>query len=380
MRRLAALLCASLLPSSSIAQETNQARPLAIVEITGDEAARSLMFLQRGVAGIQLQKPPTTLEEAARMVEAEVVFRPPKRIAQHGEWIFLPRLEAPEDDLSFESGFALKLGQRHLLPWQRNAIVLSGWDFEGPGLSANNPAPSQGRGEAVLFGGVGADFKSGGGIRSRQGWNTSGYPPQGNASGTRGVVFRTDTSGFSNIVVQFDQRSSKTGSRWSRFDYTADGRNFVPFQTNNGALTPPDTCRTYRFDLSTVPGVNDNKSFGFRIVSIFSPRVFQQNASSAVSGPDAAYMRASEEASYEVGQAKGRGDYGMEGSWRFDNVRVTGVPVDARSEFAATARIILLPIALAALLAAAVLWLRRRGRAKSTDRDENHQVNHPDSP
>ncbi len=184
------------------------------------------------------------------------------------------------------------------------------------------------------------------------------------AGGVTGVFFGTDTTGFSNIVVQFDQRSSKTGSRWSRFDYTTDGRNFIPFRTNDGALSPPDTYRTYRFDLSVIAGVDDNPRLGFRVVSVFAPRAFQQNANPAMSTPDTAYMRANEEAAYEPGQAKGRGDYGMEGSWRFDNVRVTGLPLDPRTKFVATGRVVLLSAALVAVISALVLaTIRRRARS-----------------
>jgi hypothetical protein len=364
MNRLITIACVAILSATASAQEVQHVPRLITTEIGEEEAAMALMFLQQNIAGVPLPAPATSIDQAARMVESGINFVPPRRIAQRGDWIFLPRLDRAQDDGTFASGFALKIGQRHLRPWDRGAIMLSRWDFEAPGLSADRPEPSQGRGGAALFGGVGADFKSGSGIRSRRGWNTSGYPPQGTGSGTRGVFFSTDTTGFSNIVVQFDQRSSKTGSRWSRFDYTTDGRNFIPFRTNDGALSPPDTYRTYRFDLSGIPGVDDNPRFGFRVVSVFSPRAFQQNANPAMSAPDTAYMRANEEAAYESGQAKGRGDYGMEGSWRFDNVGVTGLPLDPRTRFVATGRAVLLSAAMVAVISALVLAIIRR-RARS---------------
>lgn len=363
MHRLIRIAFVVVLATVARAQETQHAPRLITTEIGEKEAAMALTFLQQSIAGVPLPAPVTSLEEAARMVESGISFVPPRRIARRGNWIFLPRLDRAQDDGTFASGYAVQIGQRVLRPWDTGAILLSRWDFEAPGTSADRPEPSQGRGEAALLGGVGADFKSGSGIQGRTGWNTSGYPPQGTGSGSRGVVFGTDTTGFTNIVVHFDQRSSKTGSRWSRLDYTTDGRNFIPFRTNDGALSPPDTYRTYRFDLSGIPGVDDNPQFGFRVVSVFSPRAFQQNSDSAMSAPDTAYMRASEEAAYESSQAKGRGDYGMEGSWRFDNVRVTGLPLDPRTKFVATGRVVLLSAALVALASALVVAIvRRRAR------------------
>lgn len=203
-----------------------------------------------------------------------------------------------------------------LIPTLAMADIIAQWTFEG-----DTTDPAIGNGTALLIGGTTATFAAGNG--SGRGWNTTTYPAQGTASGTAGVQFMVSTLGFENITLSFDHRASGTASRWAQLDYTLDGGVtwVTGFWNNNGALTPHDTFYSFNVDFSTVPGVNDNPNFGFRIVSIFSPRPFWQNATLSY-GANEAYMRANQDASYTSGS--GTGNYGTSGTWRFDNVTISG--------------------------------------------------------
>ena len=197
--------------------------------------------------------------------------------------------------------------------------IITRWTFEG-----DTTDPAIGSGTASLIGGTTASFAIGNG--SGRGWNTTSYPAQGTGSGTAGVQFMVSTLNYENIVISFDHRASGTASRWAQLDYTIDGGTtwVVGFWNNNGGLTPHDTFHSFTVDLSSVTAVNDNPNFGFRIVSIFSPLPFDQNANLDDYPANAAYMRANPGASYTPGGGTGTGDYGTGGTWRFDNVTVSG--------------------------------------------------------
>lgn len=143
------------------------------------------------------------------------------------------------------------------------------------------------------------------------------------------MQFWVGTSGFENISVAFDQRASGTGSRWAQLDYTLDGGvSWVSGLWNNGGgLSPHDTFYNFSVDFGAIAGADNNANFGFRIVSIFSPLAFDQNASLADYEANAAYMRANSAASYTLGGGTTTGDYGVAGTWRFDNVTISGTVV-----------------------------------------------------
>lgn len=217
--------------------------------------------------------------------------------------------------------------------------VIVAWDFEGETLN-----PSVGSGTAANVGGTSSAFASGSG--GGRAWNTSAYQTQGAGSGIAGVSFFTSTVGFSDIEISFQHRASGTASRWAQVDYTLDGgANWVTgFWTNSGGLSPHDNFYSFTVDFGSVAGADDNANFGFRIVSIFSPFAFNQNSTLSY-GADAAYMRANADANYDGTPGSGSGNYAATGTWRFDNVTVTGVPA---------------PGAVALLGAAGLLGSRRR--------------------
>ncbi len=195
-------------------------------------------------------------------------------------------------------------------------VTITEWDFEG-----DTTVPSTGSGTVSLIG-VNATFAGGNPGRA---WNTNSYAPQGTESGERGIQIEVSTEDFENIVLTFDHRSSGTGSRWSQVDYSLDGGSTweVDFWNNSGGLSPHDNFYTFTVDFSSVLGANDNPDFVVRIVSIFSPIAFNQNTSLTYEANEA-YMRSNAQAQYQPDPASGTGNYGTSGTWRFDNINVSG--------------------------------------------------------
>jgi len=196
-------------------------------------------------------------------------------------------------------------------------VVITQWDFEGDVIT-----PSIGSGTAANIGGTTFTFAAGNG--GGRAWNTTTYPAQSTGSGTAGVEFMVSTLGYQNIVISWDHRSSGTGSRWYELRYTLNnGANWLSFDNNDGGLSPHDIFYPFTFDLSSIAGASDNPGFGIRIVSIFCPVAFNQNANISF-GPNEAYMRSNAQATYPPEPGVGTGDYGTAGTSRFDNVTFTG--------------------------------------------------------
>ncbi|NBX36990.1 MAG: hypothetical protein EBR10_07180 [Planctomycetes bacterium] len=219
----------------------------------------------------------------------------------------------------------LSVGITALIVASAQGAVVTQWTFEGDSTSA-----STGAGAASLVGDTTATFATGN--AGGRAWNSTNYKAQGTGSGQAGVQFLASTAqglGFGGISVSFDHRSSGTGSRWAQVDYTVDGgANWVTnFWNNNGGLSPHDTFYSFTVDFSSVSAAANNAGFGFRIVSIFAPVAFNQNATLAY-GANAAYMRSNAEANYNL-PGVGTGNYGNTGTWRFDNVTVNGTLLPA---------------------------------------------------
>lgn len=202
--------------------------------------------------------------------------------------------------------------------------VITEWTFEG-----NTLTPSTGAGTASNVGGTSSAFATGNG--GGAGWNTSAYPAQSVGSGTAGVQFSASTVGFQNITIDFDHRASGTASRWAQVQYTTDGATWNVAADNSGGLSPHDTFYSFSFDLSSILGVNNNSNFGVRVLSIFSPLAFNQNSTLSY-GPDEAYMRANADAKYPPDAGLGTGNYSTAGTWRFDNVTISGDAIPAIPE------------------------------------------------
>lgn len=190
--------------------------------------------------------------------------------------------------------------------------IIAQWDFNAQSL-----APSAGAGTLSTVGGVsGGSFNQAAGssdpLQPGFGWQTSGYPSQGQASGTAGIEIRLSTIGWDSISVNWDQRHSNASSRWTQFQYSWDGgANFIALDAFEA--TAGDTWFNDRsVNLAGLPGVGQNSEVVFRIVSIFQPGTL----------------------SY---QAANSGSNYTGGTWRFDMITVEGVmsPVPAPGALAA---------------------------------------------
>jgi hypothetical protein len=87
----------------------------------------------------------------------------------------------------------------------------------------------------------------------------------GTANNGRNITFAVSTLGFANIIVSFATQGTSTGFNSNQFQYSLDGLTFVNF----GSPYTPATAfgsTPVVFNLSAIPGLNDNPNVMFRIV------------------------------------------------------------------------------------------------------------------
>lgn len=211
--------------------------------------------------------------------------------------------------------------------------VINQWDFESLSNSqVSNPAPSIGTGAASIVGSMSTSgtgtVQGFGNCNSSSnsgtiGWQISNATP-GSTSESSGVQFMISTSGFCNIKFSFDHRLSNASTRTRRIQYTTDGTNWINFNVNStnylsncpnqggiddgriDASNPMGNnagdrwTRVTSIDFSAIPNVNNNPNFGIRIVA----------AHYSTSG--------------QFRQTNSVGTIATGGSWRFDNVTLSG--------------------------------------------------------
>lgn len=182
-----------------------------------------------------------------------------------------------------------------------SAGLIAQWDFNSQTL-----APSFGAATLAPVGGTsGGTFAQAAGssdpLQPGFGWQTSGYPSQGQASGTAGIEVVVNTLDYEDIVIHWDQRASNTASRWTQLLCSTDGGlTFAGLDTFEfGAGSTWFNNRTV--NLSPVTAANHNASLVLRIVSIFAPGT-------------STYLA-----------ADGASTYGG-GTWRFDMISIEGTP------------------------------------------------------
>lgn len=227
-----------------------------------------------------------------------------------------------------------------------NAAVITQWNFNSLVSDANTATgvttPAIGAGTASLIGGTTATFASGdasGGSTDTatgddSGWNVTSFPAASTASGTAGVQFLVSTAGYQGITVTWDQRHSNSAARHVQLQYTINGTDWSNFTASgsgtDGGLyigTTGDTWFNNRTaDLTGLTTVNDNNSFGLRIVTVFDPA---NNTSYVGSG----------------------GAYATSGTMRFDMVTVSGTAIPEPSTYAVIATALIMGVA---------IWRRRK--------------------
>jgi hypothetical protein len=189
------------------------------------------------------------------------------------------------------------------------AATLTQWNFNSNSADGNTATgsltPNIGTGSLSLVGGITSSFASGtanGGssdpaTTDNSGLGTTGYQATA-GNKTAGVRFKVSTVGQQNIVVSFDQRFSNTSSKYSQFQYSLDGTNFVDFGSQVVATTGDTWFNNQSFNLSSVIGANNNANFAFQIVSAFAPNSTSYSPTTSTS------------------------TYASTGTWRFDMVTV----------------------------------------------------------
>src|SRR5688572_13488603 len=209
----------------------------------------------------------------------------------------------------------LSLFTMTLLACGLDAATITHWNFNSNPPDANlgtgTTVPASGNGTLSRLNGPAPTYASGisGGPASGDdtGLNTSSYPAQGTGNKSSGLQLGASTRGYTNIVVTFEQRVSNTGSRYFRFQYSADGNNFVDGPVID--LAPGNAFVPQTINLGSIPELGDNANFSCRIVAEF------QNTATG-SGTEG-YVTATTSA------------YSVNGAVRFDSVTISGDPIDA---------------------------------------------------
>jgi len=86
-----------------------------------------------------------------------------------------------------------------------------------------------------------------------------------NANNGRNITVSVNTTGFANILVSFATQGTTTGFNNNQFQYSLDGVTFVDFGSPYIPLAAFGLLPIV-FDLSTIPGLNNNLNAAFRIV------------------------------------------------------------------------------------------------------------------
>jgi hypothetical protein len=173
--------------------------------------------------------------------------------------------------------------------------VLGEWDFNGT-FNVNTPASAIGSGTASLLNGVVGSSAAGSepddhlnaaneGLVNNS-WNTTTYPAATSSNKTAGVGFSISTLGVRNIKISYDARATGTATKYTRLQYTTNGTDFTDFPAST-TFVNPSSFESESFDLTGLPGVRNNASFGFRVVAEF------ENTATYNSTNDAQYVGAS---------------------------------------------------------------------------------------
>jgi hypothetical protein len=103
-------------------------------------------------------------------------------------------------------------------------------------------------------------------------WGTDNYPATNGVNKANGVQFNVSTLGARNIHVDYDSRLSSTGSLYERLQYTTNGTDWSDYYESstfgkNNFGTGNAGYYTFDYDLTGIPGIDNNPNFGIRIVT-----------------------------------------------------------------------------------------------------------------
>jgi endonuclease/exonuclease/phosphatase family metal-dependent hydrolase len=202
-----------------------------------------------------------------------------------------------------------------LIAWVgARAEVITLWNFNSNppdgDLNTGTLSPALGNGTANVVGAVTDSFTASNGssdlVADNSNWRIAGWPPQGTGNKAHGIQFAASTVGCKRIRIGFDLRNSNTASRYTRFQYSTNGTQFVDYAV---ITMPAETWVNEQvISLEGIPGVENNPAFAFRFVIEFE-------STATGSGP-AAYATSNPGSTY-----------GAAGTLRFDLVTVSGDPL-----------------------------------------------------
>ncbi len=176
----------------------------------------------------------------------------------------------------FSSFSLLGMAQSNILFWDFNSVPNDAATSTGSNL------PALGTGSINVIGGATQTYATGNpadlNTTDNSGYQTTGYPSQGNNPKTAGIEVAVNATGYTALKVEFYQRLSNTAANTWVLQYTEDitagspvwvdatTYSFVPQVTGTG-----DSWYFRSFDFSAISGLNNNPNVGFRVVSDFDP-------------------------------------------------------------------------------------------------------------
>ncbi|MGC4041172.1 MAG: hypothetical protein QM710_10400 [Flavobacterium sp.] len=217
-----------------------------------------------------------------------------------------------------------------LLHANQASAQIASWTFEPWQGTIANPTPNIGSGSASVVNNGGGTITvlqrtgmTGSGCGAQNGASTGAWAFEpfapGSTNESNGAQFNASTSTYQNIKLTWDQRFSNTSANTVRLQYTTNGStwtNFIMTAANttlcagsinaNGCFenNTGDVYRRVAVDFSAIPAINNNPNFGVRMLASYyqSTSEFRQSdAPGSVANPA--------------------------GTWRFDNVTITGTPL-----------------------------------------------------
>ena len=199
------------------------------------------------------------------------------------------------------------------------------WNYDAITGQPTNPIADIGTGSSAIIGSLtianaatGMHPTTNNGCGAQNGTNPGAWAFTANPGATNessGVQYNVSTVGFQGIKFTWDQRWSNTATNTVRVQYTTDGtswQNFTMTSANttfcNGSIndgrfevnTTGDQYRRISVDFTAITAANNNANFGVRILASHYQTTgeFRQTANTA--------------------------NIATAGTWRFDNVSITG--------------------------------------------------------
>jgi predicted extracellular nuclease len=168
--------------------------------------------------------------------------------------------------------------------WTKAQVDIVVWDFDG-----SVTTPSTGTGTAATGAGITPNPTNFAAGNPGQAWNWDGWTTAATPDATDYFQFSTATTGYEDIILEFDERRSGTGIRDFSVSYSTDGTTFIPIPATVTNVPDNTQWRSHSFNLAAINALDNQGSIFFRI-----------------------YGYSAEAAS---------------GSWRIDNVKIRGTVV-----------------------------------------------------